>query len=115
PPHLAKLLEHRLLIRRGDADARVADRDLYEAVLWRGCDLDPPTLRRELDRVRQEVQDHLPDLPFIGLNLTESVIDIRKKRNGPSPSPLADQGQGVVQCRGEMELREFQFHPSRFD
>src|SRR5262249_43620169 len=52
-PHLPELLEHRLLILWGDANAGVADGDLDEPVLWRGRDLDPPTLRGELDRIGQ--------------------------------------------------------------
>src|SRR5262245_40414409 len=50
-PHLPELLEYRLLILRRDADAGVADRDLDRPVLWHSGDLDPPTFRRELDRV----------------------------------------------------------------
>src|SRR5262249_1870339 len=52
-PHLPELLEHRLLILWGDADAGVVDGDLDEPVLWRGRDLDPPTLGGELDRIGQ--------------------------------------------------------------
>jgi hypothetical protein len=52
-PDLPELLEHRLLILRGDADAGVADRHLDGLILWRCGDLDPPTFGRELDRVRQ--------------------------------------------------------------
>src|SRR5262245_3236736 len=50
-PHLAELLEHRLLILRGDADPGVADGHLYKAILRHCPYFDPPTLRRELDRV----------------------------------------------------------------
>src|SRR5215471_9364113 len=52
-PHLPELLEDRLLILEGDADAGIADRDLDEPVRWHGPDLDPPTCRRELDRIGQ--------------------------------------------------------------
>src|SRR5262245_3728898 len=55
-PDLPELLEDGLLILRGDADAGVADRDLYETVFWIGPDLDAPTLRREIDRIRQQVR-----------------------------------------------------------
>src|SRR5262245_33907870 len=68
-PHLSELLEHRLLIFWGNADAGIADRDLYEPVLWHGCDHDPATLRRELDRVRQQVQHDLPNLPLVRSDL----------------------------------------------
>src|SRR5262249_45068786 len=51
--HLAELLEHCLLILRGDADPGVADRDLDQPVLWHCAHFDVPTLRRELDRIGQ--------------------------------------------------------------
>src|SRR5262245_22093859 len=51
--HLPELLEHGLLILWGDADARIADRDLDGSILERCSDLNASTLGRELDRVRQ--------------------------------------------------------------
>src|SRR5262245_56256567 len=68
-PHLPELLEHRFLILRRDADAGVADRDLDQTVLWHRAHLDAPALRRELDRIRQQIQDDLSDLALVGLNL----------------------------------------------
>src|SRR5262245_5107653 len=68
-PHLPELLEHRLLILRSDAHAGVADRDFNQAVLWHRPDLDPPTFRRELDRIRQQIQHDLADLPLVRLDL----------------------------------------------
>src|SRR5262249_49695775 len=55
-PHLTELLEDLLVILRGDTDPRVGDRDLYQPILWHCTDINPPTLRRELDRIRQQVQ-----------------------------------------------------------
>src|SRR5213593_665748 len=62
-PHLAELLEHRLLILWSDADAGVADRDFHESILWHCADVDATTLRGKLDRIRQQVQHDLADLP----------------------------------------------------
>src|SRR5438132_2154475 len=114
-PHLAKLLEHGLLILWGDANPCIADRDLDRPVLWRGLDLDPPTLRRELDCIRQQVQDDLPDLSLVRSNLAQLLIDAHLQGDAPSPRPLVDQGERVVQCCGEMEVREVQLHPPRLD
>src|SRR5262245_8337775 len=75
-PYLPELFEHGLLILWGDADAGVADGDLNGAVLWRGPDLDPSALRRELDGIRQQVQHDLPDLSLVRLNLSQSAVDI---------------------------------------
>src|SRR4029453_7887838 len=73
-PHLAELLEHRLLILGCDADASVADRPLHEAILRHGRDVDPAALRRELDGVGQEVEDDLPDLPLVRRNLAAPLV-----------------------------------------
>src|SRR5262245_6279478 len=75
-PHLAELLEDLLLILGSDADSGVADGDLHESILGHCADFDPSTFGRELDGIRQQVQDDLPNLPFIGVNLTKPVIDV---------------------------------------
>src|SRR5262245_16659296 len=51
-PRLPELLEDLLLILRGDAYTRVADRDLHESIPWHCANVDAPTLRGELDRIR---------------------------------------------------------------
>src|SRR5262249_39126454 len=58
-PHLTELLEHRFLVLGGDADSGVADQDLHVSIPWRRAHVDPPAFRRELDRVRQQVEDDL--------------------------------------------------------
>src|SRR5215471_3557013 len=73
---LAELLEDLLLILRGNTHPGVADGYLHGPVPWRRSDLDPPALGRELDRVRQQVQDHLTDLALVRLNLAQSGINI---------------------------------------
>jgi hypothetical protein len=58
-PHLPELLEHRLLVLlvlRGDADPGVGDGHLDRPVQRHRADIDAAALRRELDRVRQQVQ-----------------------------------------------------------
>src|SRR6185295_3229983 len=64
-PHLPELLEHRLLVLRGDADPGVADRHLDHAVLSCGPDVNAPALRGELDGIRQQIEDDLPHLPLV--------------------------------------------------
>src|SRR5262249_31429248 len=51
-PHLTKLLKDLLLILWSDANSGVADRHLHEAILWHCADIDTPTFRSELDRIR---------------------------------------------------------------
>ena len=74
-PHLPELLEDRLLVLGRDADARVAHRDLDDPIHRHRPDVDPPALRRELDRIRQQVQHDLPDLPLVGADLLQPLID----------------------------------------
>src|SRR5207245_3047716 len=114
-PALAELLEHGLLVLWSDAHSGVADGYLHRSISRCSRQLDTPALRRELDRVGQQIEDDLPDLPLIALNLAQSIVNARVQSNAPSSCPLADQRQGIVECRGEMEVREFQFHPPRLD
>src|SRR5205807_3598643 len=51
-PHLAELFEDLLLIVRRDADPGVADGDLHKSILWHRANVDTPSLRGELDRIR---------------------------------------------------------------
>src|SRR6266481_7831728 len=72
--HLAELLEHRLVILRRDADPSVADRHLDRSAVRNSRHVDPAAFRRELDRVRQQVQEHLADRKSTRLNSSHSSI-----------------------------------------
>src|SRR5262249_44559605 len=75
-PHLAKLFEDLLLVLGGNTNPGISDRNLHQSILGHGAHINPSTLRCELDRIREEVQYDLPDLPFIGLNLVQPFIDV---------------------------------------
>src|SRR4030095_16124133 len=83
-PHLSKLLEDRLLILGGDAHPGVGSRDLYRPVDRRGPDLDPTPLGRELDRIGEQVQDDLTDLPLVRPNLAQSLVDRHSTSDAPA-------------------------------
>src|SRR5215510_9465803 len=91
-PHLAELLEDLLLILGSDADSGVADGDLHDSILWHCAHVDPSALGRELDRVGQQVQDDLPDLPLVRPNLAQSAIDVHLQGDASPPGTLADEG-----------------------
>src|SRR2546427_1258887 len=112
---LTELLEHRVLVLRRDADPGIADRHFDRPVHRRCPHLDPAALWRELDRVRQQVQDDLPNLPLVSPNLAEPLIDGRLQPDSPSPGPLADERQGVVDRLREIEVGDFQLHPPGLD
>src|SRR5215475_3106501 len=80
-PHLAELLKDLLLVLGSDTDPSVADRDLHESILRHCADFNPPALVRELDGIREKVQDDLTDLALVRLNLAKPVIDVRMKRD----------------------------------
>src|SRR4029450_4947142 len=86
-----------------------------ELVPWYGHNFDPPPLWRELDGVRQQVQDDLSDLSLIRPHRAEPLIDAQVQRDAPSPRALADEGQGAVERRGKVEVRQLELHPPRLD
>src|SRR5436190_846473 len=63
--HLAELLEHRLMIGGGDADAGVLDGDFDVVAGDPRANVDTPAIRRELDRVGQQIEQDLLQLPLV--------------------------------------------------
>ena len=106
-----------------DADARVGHRDLDRAVAHTGPHVDAAAFRRELQRVRQQVEQHLLHLALVAADLADALVDLRpsvmprrcarsrtsvtrvvdgarqrRNRSGPAPSarPRSSTGRG---CR----------------
>src|SRR5262245_51385152 len=75
-PDLAELLEYRVLVLGRDPNAGVDDRNFDGSITQHGPDFNPPALRRELDRIGQQVQDDLPDLPFVCPDLTNTGVHV---------------------------------------
>src|SRR4029450_1396278 len=84
-PDLPELLEYRLLVLRRDPDPGVADRHFDRLVNRHRPYFDPAALRCELDRIRQQVQDHLPDLSLVCAKLAEPLIHAHLQCDAPSP------------------------------
>ena len=80
-----------------------------------GADVDPPALRCELDGVRQEIQHDLLDLPLVRPYVAQPRVDRRSQRDAPPAGPLADEDQGVVDGRGQVEVRQLELHPPGLD
>src|SRR5262245_45837370 len=76
-PHLTKFLEDSLQVFRRDSDPRIADRHLDRSVNRRRANVNPPARRRELDRVRQQIQHELLDLPLVRPHIAESRVEGR--------------------------------------
>src|SRR5262245_49158898 len=95
-PNLAKLLKDRLLILRRDAYPAIADGHFRHALVHRGADIDPAALGRELERVGQQIQEHLLDLPLVGPDRAEILVDRAAKRDAPADRALTHQDQRVL-------------------
>src|SRR5262245_8205102 len=72
---LPKLLEDRLLVFLGDADAGVCDRYDHGAVADRSVDFDLSAFRRELDRVGKEIDQNLLHLALVAGEIAEPLVD----------------------------------------
>jgi len=71
--------------------------------------------RRELDRIRQQVQHDLTDLPLVRLNLAKVGVHSRVQSDVTASGPLTDESQRILDGRGEVEVRELQIHPPGLD
>src|SRR5262249_17855878 len=114
-PHLLELLEDRFLVLGRDTHTGVADGYLNGAIQGFRQDLNAPAFRCELDGIREQVEQDLADLALIGLDPPESLVDAPLQLNAPTPGPLADQHQGIVNGGGEVEVRHLQIHPPCLD
>src|SRR5262245_17323890 len=114
-PDLPELLEHRLLVFRGDAHPGVRHRDLRHAVHDAGADLDPAALGGELQGIRQEVQQYLLDLPLIAPDLAQALILRLVQGNAATPGAFPYQCQGIADGLRQIEVRQLQLHPPGLD
>src|SRR5215813_14502890 len=69
PAHLPEFLEHCLLVFGSNSNAGIRHRDLGHPVDEAGTHVDAAALRRELQGVREEVQQDLLHLPLVPANL----------------------------------------------
>ena len=114
-PYLPELLEDDLVMLGRDPDAAVGHRDLRDAIHTRRAHLHASALRRELHRVREEVEQHLLDLALVGADGSHAVVDLACERD-PSPTrPFTHEQQRVVHRRRQLELRDVQLHASGLD
>ena len=114
-PTSPELLEDRLLILGGDADPGIAHRDLDGPVHGGGRDPDTPTCGRELDRVGQQIQDDLPDLPLVRADVLDLLGHGQLQRDAVPPGALADEGQGILERRRQVDVRHLELHPAGLD
>src|SRR5262249_26394136 len=102
-PDLTELFEYRVVIFRSDADAGVRDRNLDPPVRERSAHIDPPTFRRELHGVREQVQQDLLYLPLVCAELAEARVDTALDGDAATSCPLAHEQQRIVDRRWQIE------------
>src|SRR5262245_8848462 len=86
---------------RGRSHPGIRDRNLSHALVHPSLDLDPTSVGRELERVGQEVQDHLLHLALVTMNHTDSVTvaDNLPQSDSPTRGALTHEGERVVDGR----------------
>src|SRR5678816_1718507 len=112
---LTELLEDDPLIFRGDANPGVPDRYLDTSVSLCRLNSDPAAFRRKLNRIRQEVQQDLLDLPLIRPDCGHSGVNRDVQYQRAMRGALADEGQRVRKRLREVEVRHLQLHSSCFN
>src|SRR5438270_6374697 len=80
-PRLLELLKDPLLILGRDARAGIRNRHKNLTVDLGGLQIDVPSRRRELHRVREKVEDHLPNSPLVALDEHRARIELEPESN----------------------------------
>ena len=80
-----------------------------------GGDADASALGRELDRVREQVDQHLLDLAFVADDLTHTGIDSEIHAEAVARGALADEREGVLERERHAEVRQLEVHAAGFD
>src|SRR5438552_311955 len=107
---LTELLEDRLLIPGGNAGPRVRHGDLGNTVMHPSADVNSAPLRGELQRVGEEVQEHLLHLPLVATDDPQTPVDGAAQPDPAPAGPLSDEDQSVLDSIGQVEVRPLQLH-----
>src|SRR5262245_18791588 len=107
-PHLPELLEDRLLVLGCDTYASVSDGDLGHAVVDRSADVDPAALGCELEGIGEQVQEDLFHFALVAADHAHAVVDGPPQPDPAPAHPLTDEGESVVDGRGEVKIRNLQ-------
>jgi hypothetical protein len=105
---LPELLEDRLVILGRDPDAGVADRHLHASRAWHRSHVDSATLGRELDGIRQQVEDDLAELPLVRPGVLDSPVRGHVQRDAPASCALVNERHRGVEHREDVHVAQFQ-------
>src|SRR5207253_2413393 len=95
---------------RRDADAGIAYRHLDLALASAGFHADRATVGGELDRVRKEIEEHLPDLALVGDERPEVGRQVFGEVDAVTCGPLAHERERAPDRVDEGELARLQLH-----
>ena len=112
---LPELLEDQLLVVGRDPEPVVGHCNLDDAVAHPRLDVDAAARRRELDGVRQQVEDDLPQPPLVGPNRYLVRVEPQSRAPLPPGSRALHACQCALQGRAQREGGEVQLHLSRLD
>src|SRR5262249_49780979 len=98
-----------------DADAGVAHRDVNLAAFDPRADLDPAALWGELDRVGEQVEEDLLDLPLVGAHGADLAVDRLGEGDAAADRARAARGEGVVDGDGQRDGRQLELHAPGLD
>ena len=80
-----------------------------------GAHHDAPARRRELERVGQEIEEHLLDLALVGADGAQTPVDVVRELDAMPVRALAHEDQRVLDGAGKVEFGGLELHPSRLD
>src|SRR5205807_4136910 len=112
---LLELLEDSLVVRHGDAGSIVAHAYDHLVACAVCTDVDMTATARELQRVRDQVEQDLLELPLIRLDDADVRIHLESHADPLPRGTLAQQRQRVLQHLGKRQTADLQLHPSGFD
>src|SRR4030095_2181784 len=114
-PDLPELLEHRVLVLGGDADAGVDHRYFSFLLAPRGVDIYPAPVGGELHGVGQQVEQDLFSLALVAVHAAELLFYGAPERD-PAPSrSLSHQNQRGLDGVRQIDSGQFELHASRLD
>ena len=111
---LVEFLEDLFQVRLGDADPGIGDRDLDGVLRAHGIDRHGPVFGCELDRVGDEVQQHLLQLAAVGQHLA-GAIDLGQQRDVLLRDQRLDRLADLVDSFCDRHEAEAQLHLTGFD
>src|SRR6266508_5505746 len=112
---LLELLEDPLAVLEGDPRPCVRDRDPHLSVRASGRDPDVAALRGELDRDREQVEDHLPDPALVALDEVDPGVGIELELDLVLQRTLSHHDDPALERLAEGECPELELDLSCLD